>query len=124
MRTWRSTLSACTRKRSKKAADKCRVSVIRRPPERTSAKFTDTSASKAAVVRLPFDTLGGFAAKCEELARAPIMMGRPRPELRSDLRSHPFEAYVIFFRYVGDVLEVVNVLEGHRDIEAFFDDKG
>jgi plasmid stabilization system protein ParE len=48
------------------------------------------------------------------------MMGRARPELRHDLRSHPHKAYVIFFRYVGDVLEVVNVLEGHRDIDAFF----
>jgi toxin ParE1/3/4 len=47
-------------------------------------------------------------------------MGRQRPELRPDLRSHPYEAYVIFFRYVGDVLEVVNVLEGHRDVVAFF----
>jgi plasmid stabilization system protein ParE len=58
--------------------------------------------------------------KCEELAAAPIVMGRQRPELRPDLRSHAYEAYVIFFRYVGDVLEVVNVLEGHRDVGAFF----
>jgi plasmid stabilization system protein ParE len=50
-------------------------------------------------------------------------MGRARPELRWDLRSHPHKAYVIFFRYVGDVLEVVNVLEGHRDIDAFFGGK-
>jgi hypothetical protein len=25
---------------------------------------------------------------------------------------------VILFRYVGDVFEVVNIIEGHRDIEA------
>ncbi len=50
-------------------------------------------------------------------------MGRLRAELQPDLRSHPHKAYVIFFRYVGDVLEVVNILEGHRDIEAFFDDR-
>jgi plasmid stabilization system protein ParE len=31
--------------------------------------------------------------KCEELAAAPIVMGRSRPELR----SHSYEAYVIFF---------------------------
>lgn len=27
---------------------------------------------------------------------------------------------MIFFRYRDDVLEVVNVLEGHRDIDAAF----
>ena len=27
---------------------------------------------------------------------------------------------MIFFRYRDDVLEVINVLEGHRDIDAFF----
>ena len=27
---------------------------------------------------------------------------------------------MIFFRYVGDVVEIVNVIEGHRDIEALF----
>jgi toxin ParE1/3/4 len=58
--------------------------------------------------------------KCRELARAPIHMGRSRAELRRDLRSHPHKNYVIFFRYVGDVLEVVNVLEGHRAVVAFF----
>jgi toxin ParE1/3/4 len=60
--------------------------------------------------------------KCRDLARAPIMMGRPRPELRPDLRSHSVGNYVIFFRYISDTLEIVNVLEGHRDIPAFFSD--
>ena len=58
--------------------------------------------------------------KCRNLARATIQMGRSRAELRPDLRSHPHGNYVIFFRYVSDALEVVNVLEGHRDVEAFF----
>ena len=47
-------------------------------------------------------------------------MGRPRPELRPELRSVAFKGYVIFFRYVGEVLEVVNILGGHRDIDAYF----
>ncbi len=59
-------------------------------------------------------------SKCVEMAAGPIQMGRPRPELRPDLRSHPSEAYVIFFRYVGEVLEIVDILEGHRNIHAFF----
>jgi toxin ParE1/3/4 len=62
--------------------------------------------------------------KCADLAAAPIRMERARNELRLDLRSHPHKSYVIFFRYVGDVLEIVNVIESHRDIPALFrDDK-
>jgi plasmid stabilization system protein ParE len=60
--------------------------------------------------------------KCHALAAAPILMGRPRTELRADLRSHPHKSYVIFFRYVGATLEIVNVIEGHRDIPALFDE--
>ncbi|MER2510754.1 MAG: type II toxin-antitoxin system RelE/ParE family toxin [Amaricoccus sp.] len=58
--------------------------------------------------------------QCARLASLPGTLGRARPELRPDLRSFPFGNYVIFFRYRDDVLEVVNVLEGHRDIDAFF----
>jgi toxin ParE1/3/4 len=58
--------------------------------------------------------------KCVELAEAPFQMGRARPELRADLRSHSYRNYLIFFRYIGDVIEIVNVLEAHRDIGAFF----
>jgi toxin ParE1/3/4 len=58
--------------------------------------------------------------KCADLAALSIQIGRPRPELQRGLRSHPYRSYVIFFRYVGDVLEIVNVLEGHRDIPALF----
>ena len=27
---------------------------------------------------------------------------------------------MIFFRYVGDIVEIVNVIESHRDIESLF----
>jgi plasmid stabilization system protein ParE len=65
-------------------------------------------------------------SKCRLLADSPIRMGRPRAELRADLRSHPHKSYVIFFRYVGDneELEIVNVIEGHRDIPALFHEDG
>jgi toxin ParE1/3/4 len=43
-----------------------------------------------------------------------------RNELRGGFRSSPYKSYVIFFRYVGDALEIVNVIEGHRDIAALF----
>jgi len=62
--------------------------------------------------------------RCHELASLPGSMGRARPELRPDIRSGAFKGYVIFFRYVGDQFEVVNILEGHRDILAHFDGEG
>jgi toxin ParE1/3/4 len=62
--------------------------------------------------------------QCSKLATLPGTLGRARPELRPDIRSHAFKGYVIFFRYFPDALEVVNILEGHRDIESHFaDDK-
>ncbi len=63
---------------------------------------------------------GELRGKCADLAAAQIHMGRARNELRPGLRSHPYKSYVIFFRYAGNVLEIVNVIEGHRDIPALF----
>jgi len=62
--------------------------------------------------------------KCADLAASPFSMGRSRPELRPDMRSVAFGNYVIFFRYSRNTLEVVNILEGHRDFGAFFDQEG
>jgi toxin ParE1/3/4 len=59
-------------------------------------------------------------AKCHKLAAFPSTIGRPRPELRDGIRSFPYMGYVIFFRYLGDRFEVLNILEGHRDIDAHF----
>jgi toxin ParE1/3/4 len=77
--------------------------------------------SSSGTVALRFVTQ--LRRKCDELASAPIQMGRPRDELYPGLRSHVYGNYIIFFRYIGEVLEVVNVLEGHRDISAVFDDR-
>ncbi len=60
--------------------------------------------------------------QCKKRASLPGTLGRARPELRADMRSFPFKGYVIFFRYEGDAFEVVNVLEGHRDILGYFKD--
>jgi plasmid stabilization system protein ParE len=59
-------------------------------------------------------------ARCHKLAALNVTIGRARPELRPDIRSFPYMGYVIFFRYVGERFEVVNILEGHRDIEFHF----
>lgn len=61
--------------------------------------------------------------QCHKLATLPGTLGRARPVLRPDIRSFAFRGYVIFFRYAGERFEVVNVLEGHRDLDAHFDDR-
>ena len=45
--------------------------------------------------------VAALRAQCRRLAELPGTLGRPRPELRPDIRSFPFRGYVIFFRYVG-----------------------
>jgi len=34
--------------------------------------------------------------------------------------AHPHKSYVIFFRYVDEVLEIVRVIESHRDMPPLF----
>jgi toxin ParE1/3/4 len=58
--------------------------------------------------------------QCRELAELPGTIGRARPELMEDLRSIPYGNYVILFRYNGAFVEIVSIIEGHRDIEGIF----
>jgi len=62
-------------------------------------------------------------AHCHHLASLPGQMGRARPELIEGIRSAVFGNHVVFFRYAGGRFEVVNILHGHRDIEAYFTDR-
>jgi toxin ParE1/3/4 len=79
--------------------------------------------SPAAAARL----IGLLGKTCAFLADNPYAgladnpyAGRVRPELWSDLRSFPARRYVIFYRLLGDTLEIVDVVHGSRDIEAMF----
>ena len=58
--------------------------------------------------------------QCATLASLPGTLGTPRPDLRPDIRSFACRGYVIFFRYEADRLEVVTIMEGHRDVERWF----
>lgn len=58
--------------------------------------------------------------QCRNLAELPGTMGRARPELMEGIRSIPHSNYVILFRYNGDFVEIVSIIEGHRDIEGIF----
>jgi toxin ParE1/3/4 len=58
--------------------------------------------------------------RCRELAAAEFELGRPRPEFVPGLRSLPFGNYVLFFRYQDGWLEILNIIEGHRDMDDQF----
>ena len=66
--------------------------------------------------------VGRLMDQCEKLAALPGTLGRPRRELLPDIRSFAYGNYVIFFRYLDAEIEIVDVLEGHRDIIAHFRD--
>ncbi|GJD16304.1 plasmid stabilization system [Rivularia sp. IAM M-261] len=58
--------------------------------------------------------------QCRKISELPGTMGRARPEIMEGLRSFPYDNYVIFFRYSDSLIEIVSIIEGHRDIEALF----
>lgn len=45
-------------------------------------------------------------------------LGPLRPELREGLRSLPFGNYVILYRASDDGVQIVRVVDGHRDLKA------
>ena len=47
-------------------------------------------------------------------------LGKARPELRRDLRSFPADNYLVYYRVRTDVIEIVRVLHGRRDVDAIF----
>ncbi len=60
-------------------------------------------------------------AQCRMMVDLPAsQLGTDRSELLPGIRSIPYGNYVIFFRYNTSAVEIINILEGHRDIEAFF----
>jgi len=58
--------------------------------------------------------------ECRRLAALPGTIGRAWPELVKGIRSIPYGNYVILFRYNNPYLEIVSIIEGHRDIEELF----
>lgn len=79
-------------------------------------------AEESGSVAVARGVVAQLRSRCCALASKPGTLGRSRPELHPEIRSIAHKGYVIFFRYVGDRLEVVNILEGHRDIDGYFSD--
>lgn len=57
--------------------------------------------------------------KCQILADNPSM-GRRRWEFGANIRSFPFNNYLIFYRSAGDNIEILRVLHTSRDIDSIF----
>ncbi len=57
--------------------------------------------------------------QCRLIAENP-QIGRERSELRLSIRSLATRGYAIFYEEREDHIAIVNVLHGHRDIEACF----
>ncbi len=74
--------------------------------------------SGSLVVALAF--IATLRRQCRKLAELPGTLGRARPELRPDLRGVTHRGYLILFRYDAARLEIVTIVEGHRDVEAIF----
>jgi toxin ParE1/3/4 len=55
--------------------------------------------------------------KCHLLARNP-KLGDPREDLGANVRCSYVGSYVIFFRHVGDHLDISRVIRGDRDIKS------
>lgn len=55
--------------------------------------------------------------QCKNLAELPATIGQARPELHENIRSFPYENYIIFFRYHEGLLLVVTIIERHRDVD-------
>jgi len=85
------------------------------------ASYIASAGGEEAAVRFTAELIG----KCEHFAS---LTGAARPFSSRTAPRHPldsFKNYLIFFRYLPsdasrEVFEVVNVVESHRDLIAYF----
>lgn len=90
--------------------------------DRAKNSLTDISnyVDESAGPDISLSVVSRILAQCEKLARLSGTLGRARPELESDLRSFPFLGYVIYFRYLPEIFQVVNIAHSARDTGAVF----
>lgn len=64
--------------------------------------------------------LDEFQKKCRYLVQFP-QIGRSYKEIRPYLRGLPLDGYIIFYRLDRDIIEIMRVVKGNRDLETLFD---
>ncbi len=60
---------------------------------------------------------GRIRQKCEAIAAQPEI-GQRRPEFPGHYRSFPVQRWVIFYRIVGDTVEIHRIVDGARDLDS------
>lgn len=98
-----------------------RTVIFTRRVERDFSEIARYITRESGSLRVARQFIAKLRAKCRHLASLPGHMGVQRPELGADIRSTSYGNYVIFFRYREDAMEMVAIIEGHRDILAQFD---
>ena len=68
----------------------------------------DTAIARSFVARI--------RQHCRRMAALGGKLGTLRPEIGDDIRSTPLGSYIIFFRYDARRMQVIRVVEGHRDL--------
>jgi toxin ParE1/3/4 len=63
--------------------------------------------------------LDEFEARCKYLVRFPSI-GRNYKTIRADLRGISFSGYILFYRTDKDMIEILRVVNGRRDLESLF----
>lgn len=61
----------------------------------------------------------GFEQRYLLLARYPYV-GKPYRQLRDDLRGLPLMNYIIFYRVLGEDIEILRVISGYRNLQGIF----
>jgi toxin ParE1/3/4 len=57
--------------------------------------------------------------RCELLTEQPYM-GPARDLIREGLRIHPVDDYVVLYRIIDDIVDIVHVFHGKRDYQGIF----
>ncbi len=60
-----------------------------------------------------------FLKNFQNLADFPNI-GKPRSYLQAGTFALPYQKYIIFYRKSADGVNIVNVLDGRRDLERYF----
>jgi toxin ParE1/3/4 len=63
-----------------------------------------------------------FYDKGQMLAQFPEI-GRSRPEIAPNLRSTLVHPYVVFYRLEGDVVQIIRILHGKRDLRRIMQEE-